>query len=122
MTICTFDRTNGRSQPQNFCSHAAGVVAARPPVGLTLAMPRKGKRKAGCWDPRLQDHLAAAEKQAWLAIFEAGLTPTDPTDKDACAPTLHLHAHHVCTAHSWKFEGTLRVCKCARPSNLLLKN
>ena len=53
-------------------------------------MPRKAKRRAGRWDAKLQPQLEAAERQAWLAIFEAGVTLTDPSDKDACAPTLRV--------------------------------
>ena len=53
-------------------------------------MPRKAKRTAGRWDGKVLPQLEEAERQAWLAIFEAGVELTDPSDKHACAPTLRV--------------------------------
>ena len=59
-------------------------------------MPRKGKRRAGLWDAKRQAELDAAEKKAWIAIFQAGVTLTDPNDKHACAPTLRVAIGPFC--------------------------
>ena len=53
-------------------------------------MPRKARRTAGRWDGKVLPQLQEAERQAWLAIFEAGVELTDPSDKHACAPTLRV--------------------------------